>query len=98
MTTITYFVLATHFLSQSYRCLGENDLANYNLTQSLQFAERYLPDHEPLLLCYEGNVYMQQKTVKLSRIENKIERIKSLHFTTHPRSNHSKQVSYAQVS
>ena len=72
MATITYFVLATYYLSQTYKVMGEQDLANYNLTQSLQFAEMHLPDSEALLMCYQDNIYVQHKTVKLSRIENKI--------------------------
>jgi hypothetical protein len=68
LPTATFFVMTTFSLSKTYHALGEQDISNYNLTQSLQFAAAQLPDYQPFLDHYHKAMYLEQKTVKLSRI------------------------------
>jgi hypothetical protein len=67
-------------MAMIYQAMGLHDISAYNLTQCCQFATDYLPLCERFVeRCQAGRSFQLSKTVKLSRIENKIERIKSLH-------------------
>jgi hypothetical protein len=60
--------------------MGEWDIASYNLTQCYEFAAQNLPDCDCLLdKIRQENRFVAYRRVKLSRIENKIEHVKSLH-------------------
>ena len=79
--TKCFFILTTYYLSQNYLQSNQKDKFSYNITQCVEFAKKYYQEFQPFVLFYQQHLYYNAAyPIKLSRIENKIQRLKSLHL------------------